>query len=96
MPHLATFFGVLFAIQMQMRTGQGHNLVPRRGLRFSTTLREPYFTQNIQHDGRTVLTRLGEWQTTQRANLQLELRDIAGVDGVVSAVVRAWRDFIHN
>ncbi len=34
MPHLAAFFGVFFAVQVQMRTWQSQNLIPRRGLRF--------------------------------------------------------------
>ena len=35
-----------------------------------------------------------QWQAGQRAHLQLELRDIAGIDRVVAAVVRARRHLV--
>ena len=95
MAHLAAFFGVFFAVQVQMRARQSQNL-SHGGVWFACTVRKPHIPQNIQHDGRAVLARLGQRQAAQGAHLQLKLRHIAGVDGVVAAVVRARGDLVHH
>ena len=96
MPHFSAFFGVFFAVQMQMCTWQRQDLVPRRRYGFQSTLLKPHIAQNIQHDGWAVLTRLRQRQLAKRADLQLELRDIAGVYRVMAAVVRARGDFVDD
>ena len=43
-----------------------------------------------------MLARLCQWQTGQRAHLQIELRLVAGVERVVPTVVRARRHFVDD
>ena len=43
-----------------------------------------------------MLTWLGQGQTSHGVHLQVKLRGVAGIHGVVAAVVRTWRHFIDH
>ena len=56
----------------------------------------PQVTQQVEHDGRAVLARLQQGQAGQGAHLQVKLREVTGVQGVVAAVVRTRRHFVDD
>ena len=58
--------------------------------------RVPELTEQIDHHRCRMHARLAQRQTAQCAHLLLILRRDTGVDGVVAAVVRPRRHFVHD
>ena len=57
---------------------------------------KPDIAQQVQHDGRRVLARRVQGQASHGMHLQVKLRKITGIQGVVAAVVRARRHFVDD
>src|SRR5207244_4956767 len=56
----------------------------------------PNIAEQVDHDRGLVLVSAPQWQLREHANLLLELRCHTGVDAVVPAVVRPWRELVHE
>ena len=93
--HFAAGFDALFAVQVQVHVGQGQHLLPGRGARLACGIK-PDIAQQVEQNGRAVVARRNQRQAHGGAHLQIELAVGAGIDGVVAAVVRARRHFVHD
>ena len=76
--------------------GSASTLSPRRRALARRARVEPQVAEQVQHHRRRMQARRSQRQAGQRAHLQLELRDVAGVDRVVARVVRARRHLVGD
>ena len=90
MAHLPARPRIGFAIQVQFQFRQRERRQPV-GLAVP-----PDVAQQIRHGRGTQHFRATQWQPADRANLLLKLTGNAGVDGQMTGVVRAWRQFVHQ
>ncbi len=78
-----------------MGAGQGQHGLPVGRARLACRVK-PQVAQQVEHDGGRMLARLGQRQAGHGMHLQVKLRNIAGVQRVVAAVVRARGHFIDD
>ena len=57
---------------------------------------KPHIAQQVEHDGRGMLARLRQGQARHGMDLQVKLRHVTGVNGVVAAVVWARGHLVDN
>lgn len=57
---------------------------------------ETGFSKQIQHDCRQYLIGFAQWQPANCPQVLLKLAGRRAVDRMMAAVVRAWRDFVHQ
>src|SRR4051812_11805194 len=87
---------ILLAIQMQLGLRMcEHGMPVRLALVRRLIVAVPDVAQQIDHDGRPVLTGIAKGKICKDPQLLLELRGHARVDGVMAAVVRSRGNFVH-
>ena len=94
-PHFALALHALFAVEVQVYAREVLHGLPGRGAGLAVGI-EPDVAQYVEHDGGAVLARLGQGELHGGAHLQVKLAVLAGIDGVVAAVVWARCHFIDD
>lgn len=84
------------AVQMQVRARQGEHRSPVRRACAPGRCGPPQVAQQVEHHRRRVLARLHQRQACQRAHLQVEFGQVAGVDAAAPGVVRPRRHLVGH
>ena len=84
------------AVEMQVRAGQREDAIPGRLDGSGAAVAKPEVAEQVEHHRRRMQARRDQRRAGHRAHLQLELRDVAGVDAVVAGVVRPRRHLVGD
>ena len=94
--HLAAGPRLALAVEVQMRARQGEHALPGRLDRRRRAAAKPEVAEQVEHHRRRMQARRDQRRAGHRPHLQVELRQVAGIDAVVARVVRPRRHLVGD